>query len=77
MQYRGVTEYELLLDGDPKAIQSHMIEYVLYLRNQNLLTGRSINARLNALQKFYDTNDVELKWKKIKLNPISDREKRG
>ena len=75
MQYKGVTEYERLLDENPKVIQSHMVEYVLYLRNQNMLTGRSINARLNALQKFYDTNDVELKWKKIKSYIGSRRKK--
>jgi integrase len=75
MQYRGVTEYEWLLGEDPQVIQSHIIEYVLYLRNQKLLTGRSINARLNALQKFYDTNDVDLKWKKIK-SYIGSKKKR-
>jgi integrase len=75
MQFRGMTEYEQLLVGDPKTIHSHIVEYILYLRNQNLLTGRSINARLNALQKFYDTNDVELRWKKIK-SYIGSRKKR-
>jgi site-specific recombinase XerC len=75
MQYRGTTEYEQLLEGDPRLIQSQVIEYILHLRKQNTLTGRSINTRLSAIQKFYETNDVELKWKKIKTY-IGSRKKK-
>jgi site-specific recombinase XerD len=75
MQYRGTTEYEQLLEGDPKLIQSQVIEYILHLRKQNTLTGRSINTRHSAIQKFYETNDVELKWKKIKTY-IGSRKKK-
>ena len=75
MQYRGATEYEQLLEGDPRLLQSQVIEYILHLRNQNTLTGRSINTRLSAIQKFYETNDVELKWKKIKTYIGSRRKK--
>lgn len=71
----GSTEYEQLLKGDPRVIQSQIIEYVLHLRKQNTLTGRSINTRLSAIQKFYETNDVELKWKKIK-SYIGSRKKK-
>lgn len=58
MQYRGAAEYEQLLESDPKVIQSQIIEYILHLRKQNTLTGRSINTRLSAIQKFYETNDI-------------------
>jgi site-specific recombinase XerC len=66
MQYRGLTECEQLLEGEPRLIQSQIIEYVLHLKKQNTLTGRSINTRLSSIQKFYEINDIELKWKKIK-----------
>jgi site-specific recombinase XerC len=75
MQYIGATEYEQLLEGDPRLIQSRIVEYIFHLRKQNTLTGRSINTRLSAIQKFYETNDVELKWKKIK-SYIGSRKKK-
>jgi site-specific recombinase XerC len=75
MQYRGATEYERLLKGEPRVIKSQIIEYILHLKKQNTLTGRSINTRLSAIQKFYETNDVELKWKKIK-SYIGSRKKK-
>jgi integrase len=75
MQYRGVAEHEQLLEGDPRVVQSQIIEYILHLRKQNTLTGRSINTRLSAIQKFYETNDVELRWKKIK-SYIGSRKKK-
>ena len=75
MQYIGATEYEQMLEGDPRLIQSRIVEYIFHLRKQNTLTGRSINTRLSAIQKFYETNDVELKWKKIK-SYIGSRKKK-
>jgi integrase len=75
MQYRGTTEYEQLLGGDPRLIQSQVMEYIPYLRKLNTLTGRSIDTRLSAVQKFYETNDVKLKWKKIKTYIGSRRKK--
>jgi integrase len=75
MQYRGLTECEQLLEGEPRLIQSQIIEYVLHLKKQNTLTGRSINTRLSSIQKFYEINDIELKWKKIKSYIGSRRKK--
>lgn len=75
MQYRGVAEHEQLLEGDPRVVHSQIIEYILHLRKQNTLTGRSINTRLSAIQKFYETNDVELRLKKIK-SYIGSRKKK-
>lgn len=75
MQYRGATEYEQLLEVDPRVIQLKIINYILHLRKQNTLTGQSINTRLSAIQKFYETKDVELKRKKIK-SYIGSRKKK-
>ena len=53
MQYRKIEDCNQLLQGDPRIIQAQLIEYIIHLREEGKLLG-------------YDTNDIELKWKKIK-----------
>jgi integrase len=52
--------------GDPRLIQSQLIEYIIYLRENRKLGSNSINTNMAAVKKFYDTNDIALKWAKIK-----------
>lgn len=66
MQYRKVENCDQLLEGDPKLIQSQLIDYIISLREENKLSATTINTKMAAIKKFYDTNDIELKWKKIK-----------
>ena len=47
-------------------IQSQLIEYVIYMKEELKLSRNTIYSRLSAVQKFYETNDIELRWKKIK-----------
>lgn len=67
MSWRKVQNCDQLLEGDPRLIQSQLIDYVIYLRQEKKLAARTINTAMAAIRKFYDTNDVELKWKKIKM----------
>lgn len=53
MQYRKIEDCNQLLQGDPRIIQSQLIKYIIHLIEEGKLLG-------------YDTNDIELKWKKIK-----------
>lgn len=62
MEKKGI--YDKLL-GEPRLVQSQIIEYVMYLREQKKLTSASIRSITSALRRFYDMNDLELKWKKI------------
>ena len=66
LRHRGVNDCEQLLQGDPKIIQSQLIDYVIYLREELQLSAATINNRISAVKRFYETNDIELKWKKIK-----------
>jgi hypothetical protein len=50
-----------LLHGDPRLIQSQIIEYIISLRENRKLDSNSINSNIAAMKKFYDTNDIELK----------------
>jgi hypothetical protein len=65
--FRKVEDCSLLLHGDSRLIQSWLIDYVIYLREERKLISKTINASLAALRKFYDANDAEIKWKKIKM----------
>ena len=66
MQYRKIDDCNQLLEGDPKILHQQLIDYIIYLREECKLTASTINSRMAAIKKFYDTNDLELKWKKIK-----------
>jgi integrase len=57
-------DYDKLL-GEPRLIQSQIIEYVIYLKEERELTSASIRSVTSALRRFYEMNDLELKWKKI------------
>lgn len=67
MSCRKVQDCDQLLEGDVRLIQSQLIDYVIYLRQEQKLVARTINANMAAIRKFYDTNDIDLKWKKIKM----------
>lgn len=77
MQYRKVENCDQLLEGDPKIIQSQLIDYIISLREENKLTANTINTKIAAIKKFYDTNDLELRWKKIKSYVGRGRNKRN
>jgi integrase len=68
MTFRKVeTCDELLQQQDVKIIQSQIIDYVIYMREEQRKTAPTINTNLATIHKFYDTNDIELKWKRIKM----------
>jgi site-specific recombinase XerD len=64
-QYRNVETFNDLLKGDPRLLQSQIIDYIIYLKRQGL-SGNSINTRINSIKKFYESNDIDLRWRKIK-----------
>ena len=66
MRFRDLHDCSQLLQGDSRLIQSQLIEYIIYLREERKLGSNSINTNMAAIKKFYETNDIELKWTKIK-----------
>jgi hypothetical protein len=66
MQYRNVATVEELIRGEPKLIQSFIIEWIIDLKERRKLSYSSISLYCGALRHFYDMNDVTLNWKKIK-----------
>ncbi|MGI0001915.1 MAG: hypothetical protein ACRD42_02430, partial [Nitrososphaeraceae archaeon] len=57
MQYREIEDCSLLLKGDFKLIEQQIIDYIIYLREELKLTKPTINSRIAAIKKFYETND--------------------
>jgi integrase len=66
MKYRKVENCDQLLEGDPRTLQQQIIDYIISLREQNKLNATTISSRVSPVKKFYETNDIELKWKRIK-----------
>lgn len=66
MRFRRVNDCSQPSQGNPRLIQSQLIEYIIYLRGNRKLGSNSINTNMAAVKKFYDTNDIALKWAKIK-----------
>ena len=66
IRYLNISDCDMLTHQDPKVIQSQLIEYVIYMKEELKLSRNTIYSRLSAVEKFYETNDIELRWKKIK-----------
>ena len=66
LRYLNIGDCDRLLEQNPKVIQSQLIEYVIYMKEELKLSRNTIYSRLSAVEKFYETNDIELRWKKIK-----------
>ena len=47
MQYRKVENCDQLLEGDPKIIQSQLIDYIISLKEENKLSAITINSRMS------------------------------
>jgi integrase len=67
LNYRKLDNVDQLLEegGDPRLIQSQIIDYIVYLRDTKKLSSSSINGYSAVLKHFYEMNDIELRWKKI------------
>ena len=66
MRFKGLTDCEELLKGEPKLIQSNIIEWLIHLKEVQNLSYASITLYCTALHHFYDMNDITgLNWKKI------------
>lgn len=66
MRFKKIESCDLLLQEDPKIIQEKLIDYIIYMREELKNASLSINAKIVPIRKFYDCNDIELRWKKIR-----------
>jgi integrase len=77
MRFKKIENCDLLIKEDPKIIQEQLIDYIIYMREELRNASHSINTRIAPIRKFYDCNDIELRWKKIKSYIGRNRSKRN
>jgi hypothetical protein len=58
-------DYDALLKQEPELIQSNIIDFTVFCRDTRQLSPGTVKSYVAAVHKFYDMNDVELKWKRI------------
>lgn len=61
---------------DAKMLQEMVEDYVMYLKSKNL-ARTTINMPINALQLFCESNDIELRWRKIRRMSPQQKKKSG
>jgi integrase len=59
------TDIPGLLKGDTKALEGRIIEFLVYMRQEQKLSYGIINTRFTAIKKFYEMNDILLNFRKI------------
>jgi integrase len=71
---------EWLNSRDKKLLESHLIDYVLYLKESKKLSPNSMGVCLNPIRHFFKMNDIlAVNWHKInkfqgrKHNVVEDR----
>ena len=65
IRHRKAESCDQLIQEDPKVIEGQLIDYIIYMREELKIASATTNTRIAPIRKFYDTNDIELKWKKI------------
>jgi site-specific recombinase XerD len=76
-KYRQIESCDRLLEEDLKIIQEQLIDYIIYMREELKIASHSISTKIASIKKFYDCNDIELRWNKIKSYIGRNRSKRN
>jgi site-specific recombinase XerD len=66
MQFLHLQYYSDLLKIDPTKLEGVIRDYILYMRQNHKLSPSTVSVRTAAISHFYEMNDIELKWKKLK-----------
>jgi len=69
MEFCEISDYEILVNTDPKQLQTHLENYVMYLKRKHEkgdFRARSFAAYLAAIEAFFVQNDINLNFKKVR-----------
>lgn len=64
-QFRRETGFDLTESTEGPVLEKRLIEYTIELKRRGLGYSR-INTMLNAIQRFTETFDIEVRWKKVR-----------
>lgn len=69
MRFLEIENYDHLIKTDPKTLQIHVEDYVIYLKKKHergAFRARSFNTYLTPIEHFFVQNDITLNFKKIR-----------
>lgn len=61
MAWKKMDSYRALLERAPRLIESDIIDYIIYLKEQKKVSPSTVDSYIAAIHHFYYMNDVELK----------------
>jgi len=76
IEYFKLRDYDSLAEMQSKMLQEMIEDYVMYMKSRSL-SRSSINTPINALQLFCESNDVDIKWKKIRRMAPQQKKRTG
>src|SRR6266852_2532430 len=65
LKFQKCNDLEQLISNDSRLIESQLINYIMYMRQQEKLSYQSVHTYIKALISFYEMNDIVLNKKKI------------
>jgi site-specific recombinase XerD len=70
MNFINIKTFDELLSLDTKNIESHIRDFIIYLRDEKKLSDGTINGYVSSVIHFYDCqlhSDINIRWKKLKV----------
>jgi site-specific recombinase XerD len=70
MNFTNIKTFDELLSLDSKSIESHIRDFIIYLRDEKKLSDGTINGYVSSVIHFYDCqlhSDINIRWKKLKV----------
>ena len=66
MNFCNIDNYEEMLKFDQQKLEGIIRDYIIHLRQDKKLAPSSISSYLAAIRHFYEMNDIDLRWNKLK-----------
>jgi integrase len=66
MKFCNIDDYEKMLKFDRPKLEGLIRDYLIHLRQDKKLAPISIASYLSAIHHFYEMNDIDLRWNKLK-----------
>ncbi len=66
MNYCKITNYDDMIAISRQVLERLIRDYIIYLRQEHRLSPASRSLYFAAIIHLYETNDITIKWKKLK-----------
>ena len=65
MKFCKISEYDKLLNVEPKKLEGTIRDYIIHLKSDRKLSSNTINMYVAPVSHFYQMNDTILNWRKL------------